>query len=145
MIAAPSQRQRRRGDVVVAIVETVVQILLRPVLCALCSGDKRQLSMLAHKSITASHEHTGFISTQLFWDTLRAWKHWCSALASASPCRSPSCRFCSVSQLWKRLIWAPLAEEERTRCCLINGGKKLNDSQHEGEREQSDGSPQELL
>lgn len=52
--------------------------------------------------------------------------------------------FC-FSALEAALIWAPLAEEERSRCCLINGGKKLNGSQHEREREQSDGSPQELL
>lgn len=32
---------------------------------------------------------------------------------------------------------APLAQEERSGCCLINGGKKLNDSQHERESESS--------
>lgn len=34
-------------------------------------------------------------------------------------------------QLWTRLIWARLADEERSGRCLINGGKKLNDSRHD--------------
>lgn len=66
-------------------------------------------------------------------------------LASASPRFSPSCLLCSVSQLWRRLIWAPLAEEERSRCCLINGGKKALRLAARERKRAVDGSPQKLL
>lgn len=44
---------------------------------------------------------TGFISTRLFWDSL--WLRLRLVETLLSPCFSPSCLFCSVSRLWKRL------------------------------------------
>lgn len=109
-----------------------------------------------HRTIKTSvflKKQTGLISTRLFWDTLWVWAPSCGNTDALLWLQQPSAwfpppppppslsarlpaLFC-FSALEETLIWAPLAEEERSRCCLINGGKKLDDSQHKRERASS--------